>query len=118
MCLHCLHLLTVLGILGYYLPSILGLVGITNTQQQLGINLGMTIVSWIFTIVGSAIIDRVTRRLLLMSTLCVFIFFLAMISISGGLFDSGLAAKAMGILTIVWIFLFQIASSMLCTSPV
>ncbi|EEU35516.1 uncharacterized protein NECHADRAFT_55554 [Fusarium vanettenii 77-13-4] len=101
------------SMLGYYLPGILSLVGITNTQQQLGINVGMSVVSWLSTLVGSVIVDRVRRRFLLMATMGVFIFFLAMMSLTGGLFDNGIAMKAMGILTITWIYLFQISNGLL-----
>lgn len=100
----------------YYLPGILTLVGIDNTQQQLGINIGMTVVSWLATLGGASIIDRVTRRLLLISTMAVFAFFLALLSVTGGLFDNGIAKTAMGILTIVFIYLFQIAGGLLCKS--
>ncbi|KAJ4322148.1 hypothetical protein N0V84_004983 [Fusarium piperis] len=101
------------SMLGYYLPGILTLVGIVNTQQQLGINLGMTFVSFLSTIGGSFIVDRATRRSLLMSTMAVFTFFLAMMAITGGLFDSGIAKNAMGILTIVWVYLFQVSNGLL-----
>lgn len=100
--------------LGYYLPGILTLVGITNSQQQLAINLGMTVASYLSTLVGALIIDRVTRRFLLASTLIVFIFFLSLMSVTGGLFANGIAKDAMGILTIVAIYLFQISNGLLC----
>lgn len=100
--------------LAYYLPGILSLVGITNTQQQLGINVGMSVVSWVSTICGSVIVDRVRRRVLLMATMIAFIFFLSMMSMTGGLFANSIAVTAMGILTIVWIYLFQISNGLLC----
>lgn len=102
------------AMLAYYLPGILTLVGIKNTQQQLGINVGMSVVSWIATVCGSVIVDRVRRRVLLMSTMVAFIFFLSMMSITGGLFANNIAINAMGILTIVWIYLFQISNGLLC----
>lgn len=100
--------------LSYYLPGILTTVGITNTQQQLGINLGMSVASWASTLVGSMIVDDVRRRFLLMATMVVFIFSLSMMSVTGGLFDNGIAQAAMGILTIAWIHLCQIFNGLLC----
>lgn len=100
--------------LAYYLPGILTLVGITNTQQQLGINVGMSVVSWAATVCGSMIVDHVRRRFLLMATMAAFIFFLSMMTITGGLFDNGIAQTAMGILTIAWIYLFQVSNGLLC----
>ncbi|KAF3074787.1 Lactose permease [Trichoderma lentiforme] len=104
------------GMLGYYLPGILTLVGITNSQQQLAINLGMTVASYLSTLAGALIIDRVTRRFLLASTLLVFIFFLSLMSVTGGLFANGIAKDAMGILTIVAIYLFQISNGLLSST--
>lgn len=102
--------------LAYYLLGILSLVRITNTQQQLGINVGMSVASWLSTLVGPVIVNRVRRRFLLMATMGVFIFFLSMMSLTGGLFDNGIAMKAIGILTITWICLFQISNGLLCKS--
>lgn len=103
-----------LGMLGYYLPGILTLVGITKTQQQLGINLGMTVASYLSTVIGALIIDRVTRRLLLMGTMIVFIFFLAIMALTGGLYANDVAQSTIGIVTIVAIYLFQISNGLLC----
>ncbi|KAJ4177396.1 hypothetical protein NW755_013882 [Fusarium falciforme] len=104
------------AMLAYYLLDILSLVGITNAQQQLGINVGMSVASWLSTLVGPVIVNRVRRRFLLMATMGVFRFFLSMMSLTGGLFDNGIAMKAMGILTITWIYPFQISNGPLCKS--
>ncbi|KPM44497.1 hypothetical protein AK830_g2060 [Neonectria ditissima] len=92
------------GLLNYYLPRILELIGITKTKDQLAINLGMTVASCISTVIGATIVDHVTRRFLLLTMLCVFIFFLSLMSLTGGLFEQGTAMKAMGILSIVLSF--------------
>lgn len=99
--------------LNYYLPRVLELVGITNTQHQLAVNVGMTVVSWISTVAGATIIDRVTRRFLLLSTLGVFIFFLALMSVAGGLFENGIKQTAMGIWSITLVYLFQVSNGLL-----
>ncbi|KFZ15540.1 hypothetical protein V501_02671 [Pseudogymnoascus sp. VKM F-4519 (FW-2642)] len=101
------------GMLGLYLPAILSLVGITNTQQQLGINVGMTVTAYVSTIAGAMIIDRVTRRFLLITTMAVFAAFLSLMAVAGALFANDIAKTALGILTIVVIFLFQIANGVL-----
>ncbi|WAO91373.1 MFS domain-containing protein [Fusarium falciforme] len=106
------------SMLAYYLLGILSLVRITNTQQQLGINVGMSVASWLSTLVGPVIVNRVRRRFLLMATMGVFIFFLSMMSLTGGLFDNGIAMKAMGILTITWICLFQISNGLLSLAKI
>ncbi|KAH7176950.1 general substrate transporter [Dactylonectria macrodidyma] len=100
------------GMLNYYLPRILELVGITNTQDQLAVNIGMTVASWISTVVGATIIDRVTRRFLLLATLAIFIFFLALMSVAGGLFASGIEQRAMGIWSIALVYLFQVSNGL------
>lgn len=74
----------------------------------------MSVASWISTVFGSMIVDHVRRRILLMATMVAFIFFLSMMSVTGGLFANGIATNAMGILTIVWVYLFQISNGLLC----
>ncbi|KAK7420337.1 hypothetical protein QQX98_002760 [Neonectria punicea] len=103
-------------LLNYYLPRILELIGITKTTDQLAINLGMTVASYISTVIGATIVDHVTRRFLLLTTLAVFIFFLSLMSLTGGLFEQGIAMKAMGILSIVLIYLFQISNGLLSST--
>jgi MFS family permease len=102
------------GMLGFYLPGILTLVGITNTQQQLGINLGMTVAAYLSTVAGALIVDRVTRRFLLITTMGLFVFFLCLMALTGGLFANGIARSAIGIVTIVLLYAFQISNGFLC----
>lgn len=99
--------------LNYYLPRILELVGITNAQQQLGINIGMTVASWISTVAGATIVDRLSRRFLLLTTLAVFIFFLSLMSVAGGLYDNGIAQSGVGIWVIALVYLFQMSNGLL-----
>lgn len=95
------------GLLGYYFAGILTLVGITNTQRQLGINLGLTVLSYVCVLIGSTFVDKVKRRFLLLFSLGIYIFFLALISITSGLFANGINLNATGIATIVFIFMFN-----------
>jgi hypothetical protein len=94
------------GMLQYYLPAVLTLVGITNPQQQLGINIGQTVVGLLSVLVGSTFVDKVNRRTLLETGWILFVVFLALMSIVGGLFASGIAKVAMGYLMIVLVFVF------------
>lgn len=77
----------------------------------------MTVANFFSTVAGSFIVDHVTRRCLLLSTMAVFVFFLSMMSITSGLFDNGIAKNPMGILTIVLIYLFQISNGLLGETP-
>ncbi|KAH7127480.1 general substrate transporter [Dactylonectria macrodidyma] len=96
------------GLLAYYLPGILELVGITGAQDQLAINLGMVAANWTATLVGASFVDRITRRFILINTMVMFCIFLALMAIVNGLYANGIAMKAMGVLTIVFIYAFNI----------
>ncbi|KAF5640385.1 MFS sugar transporter transporter [Fusarium sp. NRRL 25303] len=100
------------GMLSYYFAGILTLVGITNSQQQLGINLGLTVVAYLATLAGSTFIDKVTRRFLLISSMCIFVFFLGLISITGGLYANNISVHSTGIATVAFIFLFNICNGL------
>ncbi|TVY26879.1 Lactose permease [Lachnellula hyalina] len=98
------------GMLTYYLPGVLKLVGITKTQQVLGINLGITCVSYLATIGGSFIVDRVRRRTLLFTGWSVYIFFLALMSLCGGLYASNIGVKPNGYIVVIAIFAFNVCT--------
>ncbi|GAA5943826.1 uncharacterized protein JCM15063_006512 [Sporobolomyces koalae] len=55
------------AIITFYYTSILKLVGITQTQQVVGINGGLQIFNWICSLYGAYLVPRVPRRKLLMS---------------------------------------------------
>ncbi|KFZ00549.1 hypothetical protein V500_01028 [Pseudogymnoascus sp. VKM F-4518 (FW-2643)] len=100
------------GMLWYYFPAILKLVGITNTQQVLGINLGITVVSYISTLGGAAIVDRIRRRTLLFTGWSLYIFFLAVMALCGGLYDSGIGEKPTGYIMIIALYFFNICTGL------
>lgn len=102
-----------LGLLGYCLPGVLKLAGINNPQQQLGINVGMTVVAWISTIIGATLVDRMRRRVLLMSGLSVFILFLCLMATMGGLYANNIFQNSTGVAMIVFVFAFQICNGVL-----
>lgn len=92
------------GLIGYFLPGVLTLVGITNTQQQLAINLGMVAANYLSTLIGASFVDKVPRRFILITSMVLYCFLLALMTIVNGLYLHDIAAKAMGYLTIVVIF--------------
>lgn len=95
------------GLLGYYFAGILTLVGITNTQQQLGINVGLTVLSWVSTVIGSTFIYKLNRSFLLIFSLCIYVFFLVLISITPGCYANVISVRATGIATVAFIFMFN-----------
>lgn len=102
-----------LGLLGYYLPGVLKLAGINNPQQQLGINVGMTVGAWISTIIGATLADRMRRRVLLMSGLAVFILFLGLVAAMGSLYANNISQNSTGVAMTVFVFAFQICNGVL-----
>lgn len=116
------------GLLYSYLPGILEMVGIKSSQQQLCINLGMfnhsamssqtdivlgmTAVSWIATMAGAGFVDRLPRRFILLTTVILFLVFLALIGIFNALYANDIASKAMGYLTMIAIYFFHIATGL------
>ncbi|KAH6661705.1 general substrate transporter [Halenospora varia] len=100
------------GMLWYYLPGVLKLVGVTNTQQVLGINLGLTVVGYLSTIGGSFIVDKVRRRTLLFTGWSVYIFFLALMSLCGGLYASNIGKKPTGYIVTIALFMFNICTGL------
>lgn len=60
------------GIITYYLSPMLDQIGITSAREQLGWNLGLTLIYWLFTLVGATFIDKFRRRTLIFAALIVF----------------------------------------------
>ncbi|KAL3452734.1 hypothetical protein BJX65DRAFT_302643 [Aspergillus insuetus] len=100
------------GLINSYLPGILELVGIDSPAQQLGLNLGLTITSWLSTMAGAVFVDRLPRRTILMVNLIVFIFLLILAGIFNALYSNDIAKSAMGYLLIVTIFCFNVATGL------
>jgi hypothetical protein len=100
------------GIIGQYLVPALETVGITKPIEQLGINLGSTAVYFVFTLVGSFIIDRFYRRTLIFAGLISFITLQTIVTITSWQFKLH-GTKLQAGLTVTWIFIFQVCSSTL-----
>ena len=60
------------GIISFYLSPMLDQIGITKARDQLGWNLGLTLVYWLFTLIGSTFIDKFRRRTLILAALIIF----------------------------------------------
>ncbi|ETS76653.1 hypothetical protein PFICI_12040 [Pestalotiopsis fici W106-1] len=100
------------GIIGQYLTPALDTIGITSDIDQLGINLGLTAVYFVFTAFGSYLIDIFRRRTLIFSGLIAIIIAQTAVTITSWKFtETGSHAAAS--LTVFWIFSFQVASASL-----
>lgn len=99
------------GIIGWYLSPVLDTIGITKTMDQLGINLGLTATYFIFTAVGAYIIDKFRRRTLIFAGLGCVILMQTLSTITSWRYAVSPNKAAAGV-TLLWIFLFQIFSSM------
>ena len=87
-------------------------IGIDGTLQQLGISLGTTATYFVFTAVGSFLVDKIRRRTLIFSGLISIIIFQTAATITSWQY-SLTSSHAAASLTILWIFMFQTFSSLL-----
>ncbi|KAK2740049.1 MFS sugar transporter [Colletotrichum kahawae] len=99
------------GIIGMYLSPALKTVGINEQLDQLGINLGLTAIYFVFTLFGAWIIDFFRRRTLIFAGLISIIIAQIAVTITSWQFDVTGGQKSTAILTVVWIYCFQICSA-------
>ena len=100
------------NLFSYYLPAVLTTVGITDSHQVLGFNIGQTALGWVATIVGASfLIDRVRRRFLLIFAMAMFVLFLVLITICSARFAID-NSKALGYVIILWIYLFDLLNGL------
>lgn len=100
------------AIISYYLSPALDTIGITAAVDQLGINLGSTMVYFVFEFVGAFLVDIFRRRTLIFAGLVTFIlcqFAATITSWQYSLHES----HATAVLTVVWIFIYQVCSASL-----
>ncbi|KAH8554453.1 putative MFS sugar transporter protein [Umbelopsis sp. PMI_123] len=100
------------GIVSYYISPILETLGITSSEQQLEINLGLVLVYFVFTMVGSFIVDLVRRRTLIFAGLISFIILQTASAITSWKYTET-NSYGLACLGIFWIFAFQTCSSTL-----
>lgn len=105
------------GLLGAFVPAVLELVGISNSQQQLGYNLGLTCIGLVALVIGTTFVDRVRRRYLLLGSLALYILFFSLMIVWSGLYAYGIATYPMGIMIVVTMFLFNTATGLFGKIP-
>ncbi|KAF2179762.1 general substrate transporter [Zopfia rhizophila CBS 207.26] len=98
------------GIVSYYLTPALETIGIDESLPQLGINLGLVGVYFIFTLFGSWLIDFWKRRTLIFAGLISIIFMQTAATISSWRYEKT-ESKAASAMVILWMFMFQILSA-------
>lgn len=87
-------------------------VGIDGTKQQLGITIGTTAVYFVFTAVGSLLVDKFGRRTLIFAGLISMVIFQTATTITSWQYSLN-ASHAAAALTLLWIFLYQTFSATL-----
>ncbi|EEA21931.1 hypothetical protein TMatcc_008641 [Talaromyces marneffei ATCC 18224] len=100
------------SIISYYMVPALETIGIDGTLQQLGISLGTTATYFVFTALGSFLVDKIRRRTLIFSGLISIIIFQTAATITSWQYSLTSSHAAAG-LTIFWIFMFQTFSALL-----
>ncbi|KAJ5793663.1 Major facilitator superfamily domain general substrate transporter [Penicillium paradoxum] len=98
------------GIITYYLVPSLQQLNIDDSKQQLGINIGTTGVYFVFTAVGSLLVDKLNRRTLIFVGLISMIIFQVATTITAWQYSLH-ATSAVAALTLLWIFLYQTFSA-------
>ncbi|KAJ5132834.1 hypothetical protein N7448_006992 [Penicillium atrosanguineum] len=100
------------SIITYYMAAALETIGIDGTKQQLGITIGTTAVYFVFTAVGSLLVDKFRRRTLIFAGLISMIIFQTATTITSWQYSLH-ASHATAALTLLWIFLYQTFSATL-----
>jgi SP family sugar:H+ symporter-like MFS transporter len=94
------------AIIQQYYTRILNLVGVSNTQQQTGINAGLTMFVWAVTILAAWVADRVKRRKLLLTTWsCLIVINVAFVVTAQQYEKTG--SRAAGIANVVMLWLYD-----------
>jgi len=94
------------GLVTYFLPALLGLAGITDTNRQRELNLVNSVTSMIGALTGSAIIDHVGRRKLMLFASCSAM--IGMLIVGGLLSPAGEDNSTRATAGISFIFLFMV----------
>lgn len=100
------------GIITYYLSPALDTIGVTSSLSQLGINLGSTCTYFVFEFIGSFLVDIFRRRTLIITGLITFIITQTLATITSWQYSLH-ESHATAVLTIVWVFIYQMCSASL-----
>ncbi|GAA5835807.1 hypothetical protein JCM3766R1_005853 [Sporobolomyces carnicolor] len=101
------------AIITFYYTSILSLVGITQTQQVVGINGGLQIFNWICSLYGTYLVPRVPRRKLLMSAWVGVLFSNVWVVVASARYAEH-HTKAAGIATVVGVWFYDGFFNLVC----
>ncbi|GAA5948201.1 hypothetical protein JCM3765_001310 [Sporobolomyces pararoseus] len=101
------------AIITFYYTSILKLVGITQTQQVVGINGGLQIFNWLCSLYGTYLVPRVPRRKLLMTAWIGVLFSNVWVVVSSAKYAQN-ETKAAGIATVVGVWLYDGFFNLVC----
>ncbi|CAG8338905.1 unnamed protein product [Penicillium salamii] len=93
------------GILSYYLPPILGSVGITKAADQAAVNVSLQAWNFLLSAAGAVASERYGRRLLWLLSTSLMIVFLSSSTLAAGLHDEKHISSA-GLATVPLLFLF------------
>ena len=105
------------GLIGAYVPAVLDLVGISDSHQQLGINVGLISIGFVSLLAGTLFVDKVRRRFLLLGSLAIYILFFALMTVWSGLYQQGTSQHAMAILIVFTIYLFNLFTGLFGKRP-
>ncbi|GAA6001475.1 hypothetical protein JCM10207_006685 [Rhodosporidiobolus poonsookiae] len=101
------------AIITFYYTSILRLVGLTDTRQVTGINGGLQIFNWVWSLIGTFLVPRVPRRTLLMGAWIGVLCSNIMLVVSSALYAKN-GDKASGIAAVVAVWLYDAAFNLVC----
>lgn len=94
-----------------YLNPAMRSIGITETLDVLGINIGLTGTYFVFTLVGAYIIEKFRRRTLIFAGLIAIITAQTLTTITGWQFEAQGEPRPLAGLAVFWIFCFQVCSA-------
>ncbi|GAA5879987.1 hypothetical protein JCM16303_004427 [Sporobolomyces ruberrimus] len=101
------------AIITFYYTSILKLVGITQTQQVVGINGGLQIFNWFCSLYGTYLVPKVPRRKLLMYAWVGVLFSNIWVVVSSARYAQN-PTKAAGIATVVGVWFYDGFFNLVC----
>lgn len=101
------------GVISYYFSPILDSIGITSTEQQTGINGGMSIWNFLCSLVGALLADRLGRRKLWLISFIGMIMANVPLTISSAMYTNH-GTQAAAYTTVVFLFLYNAAFNIAC----
>lgn len=101
------------GVISYYFSPILDSIGITSTEQQTGINGGMSIWNFFCSLVGALLADRVGRRTLWLVSFIGMIMANVPLTISSAMYTNH-GSQGAAYATVVFLFLYNAAFNIAC----